>query len=126
MLGTAQQHNLHNRTPAVLCSAPHGQIRRRIAHRNAVNTSNSARGVRPVAAATVAGLGTAAAADAAEGQQTVSTAAAPNAVMQGNPLEAAKLDSRYDVIVIGSGMGGLAAAVALTKYAGASTGSLEF
>jgi cation diffusion facilitator CzcD-associated flavoprotein CzcO len=41
--------------------------------------------------------------------------------MQGTPLKHSKLDNNYDAIVIGSGMGGLAAAVALTKYAGGGT-----
>jgi NAD(P)H-hydrate repair Nnr-like enzyme with NAD(P)H-hydrate dehydratase domain len=71
-----------------------------------------------VSAATVAGPGTAAAAAAAERQQRVTTAADPKAVIQGTPLKNAKLANHYDAIVIGSGIGGLATAVALSKYAG--------
>lgn len=48
----------------------------------------------------------------------VTTAASPKLVMQGTPLKSAKLSSHYDAVVIGSGIGGLAAAVALSKFAG--------
>lgn len=121
MLGKAQQHTLLNSTSSVLCPTAYRHQHRRTGS-NQTSTTFSARGVRPVSAATVAGPGIAAAAPAAEGQQRVTTAADPKAVIQGTPLKEAKLAAHYDAIVVGSGMGGLAAAVALSKYAGVSPG----
>lgn len=43
---------------------------------------------------------------------------APERVTQGTPLRDAKLQTSYDAIVIGSGLGGLTAAVGLAKFGG--------
>jgi hypothetical protein len=58
---------------------------------------------------------TGAAGGAAAAQTTV---ARPAAVIQGTPLRSAALRPAYDALVVGSGIGGLAAAAALARFAG--------
>jgi hypothetical protein len=113
MLAMQQQNRLLNSTSAVLCPTQHHGVRR-VSHRSSSARITAKRCVRQAAATTAADFGT----EAAAGQHLVSTVADPKSVMQGTPLKHAKLGNSYDAIVIGSGMGGLAAAVALTKYAG--------
>jgi choline dehydrogenase-like flavoprotein len=114
MQDTAQKHSALNRTSAVLCSTQHRAVHR-VGPLDLSITLARTRGVSRVAA-TTADPGTAEAAGL--GQQHVSTVADPKSVIQGTSLKHANLASKYDAIVIGSGIGGLAAAVALTKYAG--------
>lgn len=49
---------------------------------------------------------------------TLSSVADPKTVRQGTALRRAELKSHYDAIVVGSGMGGLTAAVGLAKFGG--------
>lgn len=46
-------------------------------------------------------------------------------MQQGTALHAAKINTNYDAIVIGSGMGGLTAAVGLSKFGGQKVLVLE-
>jgi len=56
---------------------------------------------------------------------TTSSVTAPERVTQGTPLHAAKLQTSYDAIVVGSGLGGLTAAVGLAKFGGKQVLVLE-
>lgn len=49
---------------------------------------------------------------------TPSSVTDPSQIKQGTPLHAADLQSHYDAVVVGSGMGGLTAAVGLAKFGG--------
>jgi hypothetical protein len=118
MLAMAQQNRLLSRTSAVLCPTQHHGVHRVIHHSSSARHA-ATREVRQAAATTAADFGT----EAVAGQHLVSTVADPQSVMRGTPLKHAKLGNNYDAIVIGSGMGGLAAAVALTKYAGRGSGT---
>jgi len=56
---------------------------------------------------------------------TLNSVADPKIVRQGTPLRRAELKSHYDAIVVGSGMGGLTAAVGLAKFGGQQVLVLE-
>lgn len=47
-----------------------------------------------------------------------SSVADPHLVIQGTPLHEAQISPSYDAIVVGSGIGGLTAAVGLAKFGG--------
>lgn len=111
------------RTTSVLCSAQH-----RSAHCTSQLTSTYALPrhiIRPKRSVSVAAIAAARDSSTCALHASASSVSDPELVQQGTPLHAAKIDSSYDAIVIGSGMGGLTAAVGLSKFGGQKVLVLE-